>query len=149
MINRRSVLRGTGALAVCSLAWPSLALADARRVAEEIAKFTGGAVPVDSPLLSLDLPQIAEDGFVVPMTVSVESPMTEQDHVRRITVISESNPLPGVITARFTPASGRASVSTRIRLARSQRLFAVAELSDGRYFSRAVAVTVTVGGCGV
>ena len=75
--------------------------------------------------------------------------MTEQDHVSRITVISESNPLAGVITARFTPASGRASVSTRIRLARSQRLFAVAELSDGRYLSRAVAVTVTVGGCGV
>jgi sulfur-oxidizing protein SoxY len=104
------------------------------------AKVTPGRV-------TLAVPPLIENGNVVPLTVAVDSPMTEADHVRRVHVFNEKNPQPHVATFHLGPRSGRASVSTRIRLADSQRLVAIAELSDGSLWSAAVEVVVTLAAC--
>jgi len=98
--------------------------------------------------IRLDLPPAWENGNSVPLTVTVDSPMTEQDHVRTIRIVAERNPLPDVVTFRFTPLSGMAQASTRIRLAASQTIRAVAELSDGTILTDQAWVEVTLGGCG-
>ena len=82
-----------------------------------------------------------------PLTVSVESPMTAADHVTAVHVMSERNPDPEVATFRFTPRSGRATVSTRIRLADSQKIVAIAKLSDGSFWSASIDVVVTLAAC--
>jgi sulfur-oxidizing protein SoxY len=84
----------------------------------------------------------------VPVTVEVESPMTADDHVKAVHVLTERNPEPEVATFHFSPRNGRALVSTRIRLAKSQRVHVLAEMSDGRVLTAAREVEVTVGGCG-
>ena len=94
------------------------------------------------------MPEIAEDGSVVPLTVRVDSPMTEANHVRTITIVAEANPEPTVVVFHLTPASGRAEVSTRIRLAQTESVVATAEMSDGSLFVGRVMVKVAVGGCG-
>ena len=81
----------------------------------------------------MDLPEIAENGNTVPFTVIVDSPMTEKDYVKAMYVISTGNPQPGVATFRFTPQSGKAAVASRMRLARTQDIIALAELSDGKF----------------
>ena len=96
----------------------------------------------------IDLPAIAENGNTVPLSVEVDSPMTEADHVKALHVMTERNPDPEVATFYFTPRSGRAIVATRIRLAESQTVHALAEMSDGSVYAAARAVEVTIGGCG-
>ncbi len=98
--------------------------------------------------VQLDLPKLAENGNVVPVTVSVESPMTEQDYVQSIHLFSERNPLPDMVEFRLGPHNGKARVSTRVRLAETQRVMAVAALSDGTLWSATVEVVVTITGCG-
>lgn len=98
--------------------------------------------------ISLDLPEIAENGNTVPISVGVESPMTEDDHVKAVHIFAEGNPLPNVAKMNFTPRSGEAVASTRIRLAKTQKIHAVAEMSDGSVFTAAREVKVTIGGCG-
>ena len=98
--------------------------------------------------IRLDLPPAWENGNSVPLTVMVDSPMTVQDHVRAIHIVAERNPLPDVITFRFTPQSGKAQASTRIRLAASQTIRAVAELSDGTILTDQAWVEVNLGACG-
>ena len=107
-----------------------------------------GEASAEEGRVSLELPEIAEDGYTVPLTVQVESPMTAEDHVKAVHIFADGNPLPHVAKMIFTPRSGEAVVSIRIRLAQSQTLHALAEMSDGRFFKTARAVTVTVGGCG-
>ena len=108
----------------------------------------GGSAPVERGRVTLSMPEIAEDGSVVPLRVSVDSPMTEADHVRTITIVAEANPEPTVVVFHLTPASGRAEVSTRIRLAQTESVVATAEMSDGSLFTGRVMVKVAVGGCG-
>ncbi len=98
--------------------------------------------------ISLDLPEIAENGNTVPLTVEVESPMTEDDYVKTVHIFAEGNPLPDVAKVSFTPRSGEAVASTRIRLAKTQKIHAIAEMSDGSVFSAVREVKVTIGGCG-
>jgi len=98
--------------------------------------------------ISLDLPEIAENGNTVPLTVEVESPMTDDDHVTAVHIFADGNPLPNVAKMNFTPRSGEAVASTRIRLAQTQKIHAVAEMSDGSVFMAAREVKVTIGGCG-
>jgi len=112
-----------------------------------IADVLGEALAEDGRVI-LELPEIAEDGYTVPLTVQVESPMTEDDHVKAVHIFADGNPLPNVAKMTFTPRSGEAVVSTRIRLAQSQTIHALAEMSDGAFFRATRAVTVTVGGCG-
>jgi sulfur-oxidizing protein SoxY len=94
------------------------------------------------------VPEIAENGNTVPMAVSVESPMTADDHVEAVLVVASANPRPGVVTFQFSPHSGRAEASTRIRLVQTQEVIAVAKMSDGSHYMDRKQVRVTIGGCG-
>jgi sulfur-oxidizing protein SoxY len=144
--NRRAVLTaGVGALAAACGASPAFA---AKNDSEElIKKFTGGQTPT-AGRVRLDLPEIAENGNTVPMTVAIESPMTEQSYVSEVLIVADGNPRGGVVTFRFTPAAGVAEANVRIRLAESQKIIAVARMSDGSLFTASKAVKVTIGGCG-
>jgi sulfur-oxidizing protein SoxY len=97
--------------------------------------------------VKLELPPLSENGNTVPLTVSIESPMTPADHVRAIHVFTEQNPQPDVVTFRFGPRAGHARVSTRIRLANTQNVTAIGELSDGSFWSASAAVVVTLAAC--
>ncbi len=112
-----------------------------------IAAFTGGAKP-GSGKISLGAPQIAENGNTVPIKVSVESAMSEADHVSEVLIVATGNPAPGVVKFKFTVMSGKAAASTRIRLAKTQELVAIAKMSDGSFFQDVRTVKVTIGGCG-
>jgi len=97
--------------------------------------------------VKLDLPPLVENGNVVSLTVSVDSPMTASDYVKAIHVFNERNPQPNVIAAYLGPRAGRARVATRIRLADTQTVTAIAELSDGSFWSDSVQVIVTLAAC--
>jgi sulfur-oxidizing protein SoxY len=142
--SRRGVLAAGAALIV--LGRPSAGAATPESMAAVLRQFTQGGA-VQEGRVRLDLPPLVENGNSVPVTVAVESPMTEADHVRRIALFNQKNPQPDV--ARFTlgPRAGRAAVSTRIRLADTQTVVAVAELSDGSYWSARADVIVTLAAC--
>ena len=94
------------------------------------------------------MPEIAENGNTVPMTVTVESPMTAADHVKAVHLVTDNNPRPEVASFYFTPANGKAEVSTRIRLSQTMHVIAYAEMSDGSVWSASAEAKVTIGGCG-
>jgi sulfur-oxidizing protein SoxY len=146
IFNRRKVLAlGAGMAGVVAFGTPqALAKNDSDEV---IKKFTGGKTPAQGKI-KLDLPEIAENGNTVPMTVTVESPMTEQSHVTDVLVLASENPRSGVATFHFSPASGVAEANTRIRLASTQDVIAVAKMNDGSFFMASKQVKVTIGGCG-
>lgn len=146
-INRREAMAfGAGSLVITML--PFKVSADVETTMAAIKEFTGGADAADDGMVTLTMPEIAENGNTVPLGVSVDSPMTAENHVKRIMVLAEGNPNPGVATFRFTPMSGSAEASTRMRLAKTQNVVAVAELSDGSYHMTSTQVKVTIGGCG-
>jgi sulfur-oxidizing protein SoxY len=103
--------------------------------------------PVTRGKVKLDVPPLVENGNAVPVTVRVDSPMTAAAHVTGIAVFNDRNPQRDVVRFTLGPRSGKAEVSTRIRLATSQQLVAVARLSDGTYWSDAVDVLVTLAAC--
>src|SRR5664279_2343263 len=146
IFNRRQTLAlGVGAIGAAVLGpLPALAKNDAD---EAIKKFAAGKTPVEGKV-KLDLPEIAENGNTVPMTVSVESPMTEQSHVTDVMIVANENPRSGVVTFHFSPASGVAEANTRIRLAATQDVIAVAKMNDGSFYMASKQVKVTIGGCG-
>jgi sulfur-oxidizing protein SoxY len=106
-----------------------------------------GAASVTPGKVKLELPPLVENGNTVPLVVKVESPMTAADHVRAIHVFTEKNPQPGVISVFLGPRAGRATVSTRMRLADTQTVVAITELSDGTFWSDRVDVVVTLAAC--
>ena len=116
-------------------------------LAAAIRDAVGEAPLEDGGPIALRLPAVAENGGQVPLTVSVESPMTEADHVTAIHVFATRNPTPGVASFHLSPALGRAEVQTRIRLAEDQRVVALARLSDGRVLRAAAETRVVTGGC--
>ncbi len=146
IFNRRQVMAlGTGLISTAMLGAPqALAKNDADEV---IKKFTGGKTPTEGKV-RLDLPEIAENGNTVPMTVTVDSPMTEQSHVTDVLVVANENPRSAVVTFHFSPASGVAEANTRIRLAATQDVIAVAKMNDGSFYMASKQVKVTIGGCG-
>ena len=147
-VNRRQALAIGAAAASLAVLGASTAPALAKNDADEaIRKFTGGKAPAQGRI-KLDLPEIAENGNTVPMTVAVESPMTEQSHVTDVLVLANGNPRSGVATFHFSPASGVAEANTRIRLAETQDVVAVAKMNDGSFFMASKQVKVTIGGCG-
>jgi sulfur-oxidizing protein SoxY len=115
-------------------------------MAEAIRDLIGEA-PLAPGKVKLELPSIVENGNTVPLTVSVESPMTEADHVKAIHVLTEKNPLPDVISVALGPRAGRASISTRVRLADTQTVTAIAQMSDGSFWSDGAEVVVTLSAC--
>jgi sulfur-oxidizing protein SoxY len=145
--SRRRVL-AVGALGgiVAALA-PRLAAAKPEDVAAAIKKLYGDKA-ITAGKVKLEMPQIAENGNVVPMTVSVDSPMTDGDYIKAVHVFAEGNPIPTVATFYFTPMSAKAVCSTRIRMATTQNVVAVAETSKGEIFTGKTEVKVTIGGCG-
>jgi sulfur-oxidizing protein SoxY len=114
---------------------------------QAVKKVLGDAKPIEGKLV-IDLPEIAENGNTVPFTISVDSPMSEADNVKVIHVLATANPQPGVAVFRFSPLSGKATVASRMRLARTQDVIGIAELSDGRFLIAKRNVKVTIGGCG-
>ena len=106
-----------------------------------------GEAPLNRGKIKIDVPALIENGNAVPFTVSCESPMTESDHVKAIHVFTEKNPQPNVISVQLGPRAGRASMSTRIRLADTQKIVAVAQMSDGSFWSDDVEVVVTLAAC--
>jgi sulfur-oxidizing protein SoxY len=106
-----------------------------------------GEAPIRKGKVALDLPPLVENGNVVPMSVSVESPMTKDNFVKAIHVFNEKNPQPNVISVQIGPRAGKAEISTRIRLATTQKLTAIAEMSDGTCWSDTQEVVVTLAAC--
>jgi len=149
-ITRRDVLRGAGLLALgCGIApavmtRPAAATPAAMQAA--IAKVVGEA-QVQVGKVALDIPPLVENGNTVPCTVTVDSPMTPDNYVKAIHVFNEKNPQPNAISVHLGPRAGRASIATRIRLSDSQTVTAIAELSDGSFWSHSVEVVITLGAC--
>ena len=144
-MKRREFLGGiAGALALPAL--PDPARAQVNPLDPDIRAVTKGA-PVKQGKVKLELPQLADNGNSVPMKVSVESPMTEADHVKSIHLFSERNPVPRMASFYLGPRAGRAEVNSRVRLAGSQRVTAVAQLSDGSFWSDSARVQVTLSAC--
>jgi sulfur-oxidizing protein SoxY len=106
-----------------------------------------GSAEIRTGKVKLDIPPLVENGNTVPMTVSLASPMTAEDHVKSIHVFNEKNPQPNVGNFYLGPKCGRAQVSTRIRLADSQKVVAIAHLSDGSFWSATVEIVVTLAAC--
>jgi sulfur-oxidizing protein SoxY len=106
-----------------------------------------GEAPVRTGKVKLDVPPLVENGNTVPMTVSVQNPMTANDYVKSIHVFNEKNPQPNVGNFYLGPHAGRAQISTRIRLADSQKIVAIARLSDDSFWSTSVDVVVTLAAC--
>jgi len=139
---RRRAL-GTGAgLALALIVRP----AAAEDLAAAIASFTGGA-SVSPGKVKLDIPALVENGNTVPVTVSVDSPMTATDRVTTIAIFNEKNPERGVGVFSFGPRAAKATIATHIRLAASQKLTALARTSDGAYWSATADVVVTLAAC--
>ena len=111
-----------------------------------VTAFTRGA-PVREGRVTMDIAELVENGNAVPVSVAVQSPMTAADHVVAIGIFNERNPQPDVAVFQLSPRSGRAQVSTRIRLATSQKLVAVARMADGSCWSKTVDVIVTIAAC--
>jgi len=143
-LNRRQALAaGAGAFAAGLGLGPADAAND---YAEQITKFTGGKQPVEARV-RLDLPELAENGNTVSMSILVDGPMTADSHVQEIIVLAPNNPNAVVVRFRFS-AMSVPEAATRIRLAESQNVIAVAKMSDGSFFSAAREIKVTIGGCG-
>ncbi len=106
-----------------------------------------GEAPVRDGKVKIDAPPLVENGNSVSITVAVDSPMTAADHVKSIHIFNEKNPQPNVANFHLGPRSGRASVSTRIRLADTQKIVAVAKLSDGSCWSASAELVVTIAAC--
>jgi sulfur-oxidizing protein SoxY len=136
--------RRTLLLAVAAL--PAAARASDAAVEAAIAEAIGGAA-VEAGGIALRLPQTAENGAQVPVTVAVDSPMTAESHVVSIQLFATRNPTPGLARFHLSPALGRAEVQTRIRLAEDQQVIAVAVMSDGRVRRAAAETRVATGGC--
>jgi len=143
--TRRSFLLGAGGLAFVTVL-PREGRATPEAMKAAIKKVIGD-VPLRKGKVRLDVPPIVENGNSVTLEVSVDSPMTANDYVKAIHVFNEKNPQPNIIGARLGPRAGRAQLSTRVRLADSQNLIAIAEMSDGTFYSDDVDVVVTIAAC--
>ncbi len=146
-VTRRETLMLAAGSALALAGVPLRVAATPNEAGEAIAKFTGGKTP-ETGKISIDLPEIAENGNTVPLSVKVDSPMRAESYVSDIFIVAEANPRPEVITFRFTPMSGRAEAATRIRLNGTGDVIVVAKTSDGKFYTGRKPVKVTIGGCG-
>ena len=143
-IARRDVLKA-GTVAAFGAVLPTQA--NALGQMETAIRRVIGEAEIRKGKVTLDLPPLVENGNSVPMTVTVASPMTAENRVRAIHVFNEKNPQANVISVQFGPRAGKAEVATRIRLADTQKLTAIAEMSDGTYWSDTQEVVVTLAAC--
>ena len=148
--SRRSFLARSAGIAAGAAALSIFLRAPLRaspQAMEELIRKIVGEAPLQVGKVQLDVPPLVENGNAVPLTVSVESQMTEADHVKAVHIVNEKNPQPQVISVTLGPRAGRASVSTRIKLADSQQVVAIAELSDGSFWSESADIIVTIAAC--
>jgi sulfur-oxidizing protein SoxY len=146
LISRRTLLCQLGATGLLLALWPSSTWATPEAVEQAIRQRIGERQPRPGGM-TLTLPKIAETGNSVPLTVTVNSPMTSEDHVLRIHVFVPGNPEPVASTYHLGIRAGKAQISTQIRLARTQTVLALAEMSDGSVRSEAASIVVTLGAC--
>ena len=125
---------------------PNLA-ANRKAAFQEALRRIVGDTQVRRGRVKLQLPPLIDNGNSVPLAVAVESPMTQADHVRAIHVLTEKNPLPDVVSVRLGPRAGRATLATRVRLADTQSVTAIAQMSDGSFWSDSAEVVVTLSAC--
>lgn len=148
-LDRRQVLGLSAGAAVLAVAGIRVgpASAAAEETKKRVMEFSGGKEP-GSGKITLKAPEIAENGNTVPISVTVESAMSGDDLVESVIILAEGNPNPEVATFHFTEMSGEASATTRMRLAKTQNVVAVAKMKDGSVYSDTRLVKVTIGGCG-
>ncbi|RZJ25311.1 MAG: SoxY-related AACIE arm protein [Haliea sp.] len=147
--NRRDLIAAGAGLVGTLLVMPARAQTEPHSsdtLTTALLGFTAGAATREGRVL-LDIAPLVDNGNTVPVTVTVDSPMTAADHVTAIAVFNERNPQREVIKARLSPLSGKAQLSTRIRLATTQKLVAVARMSDGSFWTHTVDVIVTLAAC--
>jgi len=156
-MERRSFLKGFGAAAACAMALPQMAnAADEKKPVgpnemnfeTAVAAITGGKPLVPSAKVKVEAPEIAENGAVVPVKVTVESPMNDKDYVKAIHVFASKNGNVRCANVYLTSANGEAFFGTRVKLGGTQDVVAIAEMSDGTFLSGKQNVKVTIGGCG-
>ena len=136
---------GASRLAQAQLA-PNIVAQRKAALEEAVRKSTGGA-ELRKGRVALDVPPLIDNGNSVPITVKVESPMTAEDHVKAIHLFTEKNPQPYILNAQLGPRAGRASITTRARIADSGRVIAIAQMSDGTCWTDEVSVVVTLSAC--
>jgi len=141
MTTRRQLI---AALPLLALVRPAAATPEEQKAA--IATYTSNA-PIKRGKVTIDIAQLIDNGNAVPIAIRVDSPMTEQDHVTDIAIFNEKNPLPDVVRFKLTPLAGKPEISTRIRLATSQTLTALARTSDGQWWQQTVDVIVALAAC--
>jgi sulfur-oxidizing protein SoxY len=147
-VSRRGFARSTGAGIAAGLTWMCLRrAAAATKLQEALERLLDGRASARSGRVRIELPERFDYGNTVPFAVTVDSPMTASNYVRRVDVLAEGNPFPEVGTFHFSPESGRASVATRIRLNQGERQVAVAEFGDGSVVVGSRRVRVSVSGC--
>ena len=142
--SRRTLLGASVGIATLLTVRPAAATPEGMEAA--IRKFAGGAA-IGRGRVTLDIPVLVENGNSVPVVVAVDSPMTEADHVTAIALFNQRNPLPEIALFQLGPRSGKAWVSTRIRLGDSQTIAAVARMSDGSIWSASTELIVTLPAC--
>ena len=145
-LTRRGVLLAASGVTL-GAALPAPARANAPGQMEAAIRSIAGRAKIQKGKVTLDLPPLVENGNTVSMGVTVDSPMTKENHVKAIHVFNEKNPQPNVITVRLGPRAGKAHVATRIRLADTQKVIAIAEMSDGSFWSDTQVVIVTLAAC--
>ena len=151
-LDRRQLLSGSGVLAVSALLGPSVARSQTLRLEpSDLFKATRAALAngrnIQSGRVVLDIPRLAESGNSVQLKLRVESPMTAGDHVRTVHLLSEQNPIATIGRFHFTPRSGRAEAETYIRLATTQNVHAIAEMSDGTLWGTEAEAVVLLAAC--
>ena len=144
-MNRRGLIQsGLSLTAVTLLPTPAMAASEEMHAA---IKTMFGQMKLETKHVSLSIPPIAENGFSVPLEVNVDSPMLETDYIKRIAIFSERNPVPLIAAFDFTPQSGRAFISTRVRLGGTQTITAIAQNSDGHLYAGHAKAVVTLAAC--
>ena len=143
--TRRAVIAGSAGVLALSIL-PAGVIAETSDLMEAIKRIGNGVAP-KAGRVTLKIPELAENGNAVGMTVEVQSPMTAADHVKTIHILSEKNPLVDVVRFHLGPRAGRARVATNIRLATTQRVVALAEMSDGSVWQGDANVIVTLAAC--
>jgi sulfur-oxidizing protein SoxY len=144
LASRRTVLAAIGGAGLALAVRPAQATPETMKSA--IRQVVGEAA-VKPGRIKLDLPPLVENGNTVAMAVTVDSPMTANDYVKAIHVFTEKNPQPNVMSAKLGPRSGKAEIQTRVRLADTQTVVALCEMSDGSFWSDKVDVIITLGAC--
>ena len=145
-ISRRNALQLI-AVFTGTAVFPSISFAQSNQAIERINEITNGLGATESDIW-LDLPEIAENGNQVKVSFEMDSPMTENDHIKTVYILSDGNPSPNVAKFSFTPEMGSCSATTRMRLSKTQNVYLLAANNNEQFFMTYAKVKVTIGGCG-